>query len=443
MISTATAAVKASFVECPRALGLLDEPDDLGEGGLAADPCGFDHEVAVAVHGCADDLVARTDLDRHRLAGDHRHVDGGVPVDDGAVGRDLGPGPDHEPHTDLELVEGDFAAVFEGCGLDAELGEFAQGVTGASASAGFEPAAEQDQRDDDRGRLEVDVRRVGVHPRVGRAPEEQGEGRPAPGRERAHRDEGVHRRGAVTEVHEGGSMERSTGVEHDRCRKGEGPPLPAVEHQGRDHRDGEQWHREHGGERQASAERTELSRLEVGVVDFGNRVAEGLDLGPEVVHVDLVGIEDDRGTVGRQVDVGLFDARQTAQSAADARRAAGAGHALDRQVDSGRHGLHTIPPLPMINPVAGYSMNKDDYLKRLRRIEGQVRGLQAMVDDDTYCIDVLTQISSVTKALQAVGLGLLDEHVRHCVRDAVAESEAAGDEKVDEAIAAIDRLLRA
>jgi DNA-binding FrmR family transcriptional regulator len=97
----------------------------------------------------------------------------------------------------------------------------------------------------------------------------------------------------------------------------------------------------------------------------------------------------------------------------------------------------------MINPVAGYSMNKDDYLKRLRRIEGQVRGLQAMVDDDTYCIDVLTQISSVTKALQAVGLGLLDEHVRHCVRDAVAESEAAGDEKVDEAIAAIDRLLRA
>ncbi len=88
-------------------------------------------------------------------------------------------------------------------------------------------------------------------------------------------------------------------------------------------------------------------------------------------------------------------------------------------------------------------MSKDDYLKRLRRIEGQVRGLQTMVEGDTYCIDVLTQISSVTKALQGVGLGLVDEHVRHCVREAAAESDAAGDEKVDEAIAAIDRLLRA
>jgi DNA-binding FrmR family transcriptional regulator len=92
--------------------------------------------------------------------------------------------------------------------------------------------------------------------------------------------------------------------------------------------------------------------------------------------------------------------------------------------------------------VAGYSMSKDDYLKRLRRIEGQVRGLQSMVEKDTYCIDVLTQISSVTKALQAVGLGLLDEHVRHCVMDAAAEGPEAGGAKVDEALAAIERLLR-
>ena len=68
--------------------------------------------------------------------------------------------------------------------------------------------------------------------------------------------------------------------------------------------------------------------------------------------------------------------------------------------------------------VRGYSLEKDDYRKRLRRIEGQVRGLQRMIDDDEYCIDVLTQIVSVTKALQGVGLGLLDEHLRHCVRDA-------------------------
>ncbi len=93
--------------------------------------------------------------------------------------------------------------------------------------------------------------------------------------------------------------------------------------------------------------------------------------------------------------------------------------------------------------MAGYSISKDDYLKRLRRIEGQVRGLQRMVDEDTYCIDVLTQIASVTRALQAVGLGLLDEHIRHCVVEAAGESTEAGDEKVHEAVAAIERLLRA
>lgn len=92
--------------------------------------------------------------------------------------------------------------------------------------------------------------------------------------------------------------------------------------------------------------------------------------------------------------------------------------------------------------MAGYSLSKDDYLARLRRIEGQVRGLQRMVEDDTYCIDVLTQISSVTKALQGVGLGLVDQHVRHCVRDAADVDRESGDEKVDEAVAAIERLLR-
>jgi DNA-binding FrmR family transcriptional regulator len=92
--------------------------------------------------------------------------------------------------------------------------------------------------------------------------------------------------------------------------------------------------------------------------------------------------------------------------------------------------------------MAGYSYSKDDYGARLRRIEGQVRGLQRMIEDDTYCIEVLTQLSSVTKALQGVGMGLVDEHIRHCVREAAEESEAAGDAKVDEATAAIARLLR-
>lgn len=92
--------------------------------------------------------------------------------------------------------------------------------------------------------------------------------------------------------------------------------------------------------------------------------------------------------------------------------------------------------------MAGYSMSKDDYNVRLRRIEGQIRGLQRMIDEDAYCIDVLTQITSVTKALHGVGLGLVDEHIRHCVRDAIDESDEAGDAKIDEATAAIARLLR-
>jgi len=91
----------------------------------------------------------------------------------------------------------------------------------------------------------------------------------------------------------------------------------------------------------------------------------------------------------------------------------------------------------------GYTMNRDDYLNRLRRIEGQVRGLQRMVSDDEYCIDVLTQIASVSKALQGVGLGLLDEHLRHCVADAVRADGVEGDTKVHEAVQAVERLLRA
>lgn len=90
----------------------------------------------------------------------------------------------------------------------------------------------------------------------------------------------------------------------------------------------------------------------------------------------------------------------------------------------------------------GYSENREDHLTRLRRIEGQVRGLQRMIDEDVYCIDVLTQIASVTKALQKVGLGLLDEHVRHCVMEAAADGVSAGDEKVNEAVEAVARLLR-
>ncbi|HEX9032206.1 MAG TPA: metal-sensitive transcriptional regulator [Streptosporangiaceae bacterium] len=90
----------------------------------------------------------------------------------------------------------------------------------------------------------------------------------------------------------------------------------------------------------------------------------------------------------------------------------------------------------------GYSANKDAVLKRLRRIEGQVRGLQRMVEEDQYCIDILTQISASTKALQAVALELLEEHLGHCVTNAIASGGPEAQEKIREAAAAIERLVK-
>ncbi|MEZ5382646.1 MAG: metal-sensitive transcriptional regulator [Microthrixaceae bacterium] len=90
----------------------------------------------------------------------------------------------------------------------------------------------------------------------------------------------------------------------------------------------------------------------------------------------------------------------------------------------------------------GYSDTKAAHLRRLRRIEGQVRGLQRMIEDDQYCIDVLTQISAASRALQSVALGLLDEHLHHCVADAVSSGGDEATSKLDEASAAVARLVR-
>jgi CsoR family transcriptional regulator, copper-sensing transcriptional repressor len=92
--------------------------------------------------------------------------------------------------------------------------------------------------------------------------------------------------------------------------------------------------------------------------------------------------------------------------------------------------------------VRGYTQDKDAYLKRLRRIEGQVRGLQRMVDEDVYCIDVLTQVSAVTRALQAVALGLLEDHLGHCVAQAVEQGGPEAEQKIKEAAEAVSRLVR-
>lgn len=93
--------------------------------------------------------------------------------------------------------------------------------------------------------------------------------------------------------------------------------------------------------------------------------------------------------------------------------------------------------------MASYSASKPDLQARLRRIEGQVRGLQRLIDEDTYCIDVLTQISATTKALQAVANSLLADHMNHCVIQAAQSSRAEGEEKVQEVMTALNRFAKA
>jgi DNA-binding FrmR family transcriptional regulator len=92
--------------------------------------------------------------------------------------------------------------------------------------------------------------------------------------------------------------------------------------------------------------------------------------------------------------------------------------------------------------MAGYSDDKQKILTRLKRAEGQVRGIQRMVEEDTYCIDVLTQVSAATKALETVAIELLNDHLTHCVSEAAREGGAVADEKLAEAMAAIARLVR-
>lgn len=91
----------------------------------------------------------------------------------------------------------------------------------------------------------------------------------------------------------------------------------------------------------------------------------------------------------------------------------------------------------------GYAEDKDAYLRRMRRVEGQVRGIAKMIENDKYCIDVLTQVSAATRALEAVALGLLNEHLTHCVTQAVAQGGPVADAKIAEASAAIARLVKA
>ena len=99
-------------------------------------------------------------------------------------------------------------------------------------------------------------------------------------------------------------------------------------------------------------------------------------------------------------------------------------------------------PTPVSGAAVQRSEHQRDIVNRLRRIEGQVRGIQRMIEDDAYCIDILTQVSAATKALESMALVLLDEHIRHCVTDAIQAGGDEADAKVSEASAAIARLVR-
>ena len=163
--------------------------------------------------------------------------------------------------------------------------------------------------------------------------------------------------------------------------------------------------------------------------DVGDRRGTRTGLAEQALPLELLfDPEPDLG--GQDIElVGLVGA--VARRAWCSRRASSQGWAAaNREVGNdtprGYHSSVTesVPAQP------GYHDNKDDVLKRLRRIEGQVRGLQRMVDEDTYCIDVLTQVSAATRALQSVAVGLLDEHLRHCVADAAAAGERVADDRL-------------
>jgi len=103
--------------------------------------------------------------------------------------------------------------------------------------------------------------------------------------------------------------------------------------------------------------------------------------------------------------------------------------------------MTTTTPAHITTPRHGYISDKERYLARLRRIEGQARGIHRMIDDDTYCIDILTQISAITSALNTVAVGLVDDHLKHCVASAIHNGGTEADEKLQEASEAIARLV--
>ena len=229
-------------------LRLGDEPRDLREGGLAPDTRCADDETPVGVDRASCDFRSSCDIDRRRLAGQQRLVDGGVAFDDLAVGRNLLAGADHEQVAALDLLDRhrDLGPVPQHARLlRADVEQRADRGARATACARLEVAPEQDQRRDHAGDLEVHVRVL----------EEECDRRPAPGGERPERDERVHRRRQVPRVERGGAVEAPAGPEDDRRREREREPLPALELERRQHRERDQRRGQRSGDEQPGADR--------------------------------------------------------------------------------------------------------------------------------------------------------------------------------------------
>jgi hypothetical protein len=254
-----------------------DTSGDLRQRGVGADLRGADHQAPADVDGRADHIVARRLLDRHRLAGQQRLVDGRGALLDDAVGGDLLPRADDEAVALDELVDGDAplgaVGVQDGDVLGAEREQGLERRAGAALGARLEEPAEQQERDDDRADLEEDVMdglaalgdEIEAHPHLGVAglAEEHHDDRPRPRRERPDRHERVHRRGAVLEVLPRRLVKRPRSPQDHRGGELKRDPLPEVELERRDHRDDHHGDRERECPDDALAQVGELGRLGV------------------------------------------------------------------------------------------------------------------------------------------------------------------------------------
>ena len=310
-------------------LGVRNEPGDLRERSLLTDLRRANEETTERVDGRACDGVAGHDVDGHGLAGEHRLVDRRFALDDHTVGRDLLAGANDEHVSDRELVDRHRhldAVSQDACFLRAELEKRSNRRAGAPTRTSLEVATEEDQRRDDGGDLEVDVRVVDEH--------ERSDG-PPPRRERSDRDQRVHRRRPVARVQQSRAMEAEAGPEDDGCRESEREPFPPTEVERRDH--GE--HDERRGER---CRDDEPPPYRIGAVDGLSRLGRErraipgrFDRSEEIRHVDPRRVERHRGLLGRVVDGGV-DAVELVELSLDPVGARRTRHPLECEVDACR-----------------------------------------------------------------------------------------------------------